>query len=120
MKRKFLSILVLVMLLVMLVPSVANAQGNGAAVCAKPYSSSEFAQLERMVEKANKQIANAVNKAQNTPFDDVAELVAYVDGVVADVMGYANSIGASVVCEYTAYVVDGQTVMIDPLRVIPL
>ena len=120
MKRKILSVLVLVMLLVMLIPSVANAQGNGPAVCGKAYSNSEFAQLERMVEKANKQIAQAVKKAQNTPFDDVAQMQAYVDGVVANVLSYANSIGASVVCEYTAYVVDGQTVMIDPLRVIPL
>ena len=120
MKRKILSVLVLVMLLVMLIPSVANAQGNGVAVSAKPYSSSEFAKLERMVEKANKQIAQAVKKAQNTPFDDVAELLAYVDGVVSEVVSYANSVGATVVCEYTPYVVDGQTVMIDPLRVIPL
>ena len=120
MKRKILSVLVLVMLLVMLIPSVANAEGNGVAISAAPYSSSDFAKLERMVEKANKQIAQAVKKAQNTPFDDVAELLAYVDSVVAEVMSYANSVGATVVCEYTAYVVDGQTVMIDPLRVIPL
>ncbi|MCE5188122.1 MAG: hypothetical protein LLF75_02900 [Eubacteriales bacterium] len=124
MKKRILSILVLVMLLVMLIPNVANAAGNGVAVPVagkvQPYSDEQFAQLEKMVNKANMKIENAVKNAQNTPFDDVAGLLAYVDGIVADVMAYANSIGAIVVCEYTLYNIDGQNVMIDPLRIIPL
>lgn len=124
MKRKILSVLILVMLLVTLIPGVASAEGNGAAIKivdkGKNCSDVQFAQLERMVDKANKQIAQAVKRAQNTPFDDVAELLAFVDGIVAEVMSFADSIGAIVTCEYTTYIIDGQTVLIDPLRVIPL
>ena len=124
MKKRILSVLVLVMLLVMLIPNVANAAGNGVMVPVvgrvQPYSGAKFARLEKMVNQANKKIENAVKKAQRTPFDDVAELRVYVDGIVADVMAYANSIGAIVVCEYTLYNIDGQNVLIDPLRIIPL
>lgn len=116
MKKRLMAILICVLLLVTIIPGVASAKGNDTAL----YTDSQFKTLERMVAQANRQISHAVKVAQNTPYDDVAWLLSYVDGVVANVMAYANSIGASVVCEYTEYYVDGQYVLIDPLRVIPL
>jgi len=50
----------------------------------------------------------------------VAWLQNMVQTIVAPVFAYANSIGAVVVCEYTTYYIDGQYVLVDPLRVIPL
>ena len=47
-----------------------------------------------------------------------AWLLRQVDRTVAPVFAYAAYIGATVVCEYVAYEVDGQILMIDPIRVI--
>lgn len=74
--------------------------------------------LYAMVDDANNRIQLAVINAQNTPEDDVAELLALVDEIIAEVTAYADSIGAELACEYTEYVVDGQTVLIDPIRVV--
>ena len=126
MKKRWMSILICVLLLVMIIPGVANAAGNNYSprqnyVSSKaPYSEDEFLKLSRMVDKANEKILKAVQKAQATPYDDVDELLATVEAIVAGVMDYANSIGGVVVCEYTTYYIDGQSVLIDPLRVIRL
>lgn len=126
MKKRFLALLVCVLLLAMVIPGVANAQGNSTAPVAAVsykvarYSNAQFAALERMVNTANRQIEIAVKFAQMTPWNDVPWLLKLVDSIVAPVFAYAKSIGAVVVCEYTTYYIDGQYVMIDPLRVIPL
>jgi len=126
MKKRMMSILICVLLLVMIIPGVANAQGNDSTPRATVsslyarYTDAQFKALERMVAQTNRQIALAVKIAQLTPWNDVAQLQATVDKLVAGVMAYANSIGAVVVCEYTSYYIDGQTVLIDPLRVIRL
>ena len=125
MKRKILSVLICVMLLVLLIPGVASARGNDAGLqqtagLVQRYSNAQFKRLELMVERTNRQIELAVKFAQITPWNDVPKLLAFVDSSVAEVMAYAKSIGAVVVCEYTTYYIDGQSVLIDPLRVIPL
>ena len=124
MKKRLMSILICVLLLVMVIPGVANAAGLDNSrvnvVASVQYNQDEFAKLTKMVDKVNAKIVKAVYKAQQTPENDVDALLAYVDKLVAGVMDYANSIGATVVCEYTTYYIDGQYVLIDPLRVIPL
>ena len=125
MKRKILSVLICVMLLVLLIPGVASARGNDAGLqqtagIVQRYSNVQFKRLELMVERTNRQIELAVKFAQITPWNDVPQLLEFVNSSVADVMAYANSIGAVVVCEYTTYYIDGQSVLIDPLRIIPL
>ena len=126
MKKRLMALVICVMLLVMVSPSVANAAGNDPApvravtALNARYTNAQFAILERMVATANRQIAFAVKIAQFTPWNDVSWLLNLVDSIVAPVFAYANSIGAVVVCEYTAYYIDGQYVLVDPLRVIPL
>lgn len=71
-----------------------------------------------MVDAANLQVLALVKVAQATPYDDVDWLVASTDAVVAPVFAYAKLIGAEVECVYIEYEVDGQTVLIDPLKVI--
>ncbi|MBA4347821.1 MAG: hypothetical protein C0413_03100 [Clostridiales bacterium] len=126
MKKKLMTLLVCVLLLVMVIPGVANAQGNDAAPIEAgfgsqgDYSNAQFEALEHMVANANRQIENAVKAAQQTPVNDVDRLLERVNAIVESVFAYADSIGAVVVCEYTTYYIDGQYVLIDPLRVIPL
>lgn len=126
MKKRLMALLVCVLLLVMVIPGVANAAGNDAApinavsVYQARYTTAQFKVLERMVAAANRQIEIAVKFAQLTPWNDIAWLLNLVDSIVAPVFAYANSIGAVVVCEYTTYYIDGQYVLVDPLRVIPL
>ena len=126
MKKRLMALLVCVMLLVMMIPTVANAQGNDptpvsvASSMYARYTAAQLNALERMVAAANRQIELAVKFAQLTPWNDVAWLKSTVNTIVAPVFAYAKSIGAVVVCEYTTYYIDGQYVLIDPLRVIPL
>ena len=126
MKKRWMALLICVLLLVMVIPGVANAQGNDAspvsAFSARQahYSNAQFKTLERMVVVANRQIEVAVKFAQLTPWNDVAWLLNVVQSIVSPVFAYANAIGAVVVCEYTSYYIDGQNVLVDPLRVIPL
>ena len=126
MKKRWMALLICVLLLVMMVPGLANAQGNDvspvSAVSARyaRYTAAQFKVLERMVDTANRQIEIAVKFAQLTPWNDVSWLLKTVNTIVAPVFAYGKSIGAIVVCEYTLYNIDGQNVMIDPLRIIPL
>ncbi len=78
----------------------------------------ELDKLYTMVDQANAKIASAVEKAQKTEEDDVDELLAYVDEVTAPVFSYADSIDVKVKCKYDKYIIDGQRVKIDPLRVV--
>ena len=126
MKKRLMALLICVLLLVMVIPGVANAQGNDTAPVSAVsmryarYNAAQFKVLERMVDVANRQIKIAVKFAQLTPWNDVAWLQNTVNAIVAPVFAYAKSIGAVVVCEYTTYYIDGQYVLVDPLRVIPL
>ena len=76
--------------------------------------------LINKINVANAQILVLVRVAQITPWNDVKWLTSSVDGIIADVTAYAKSIGTSVGCEYTLYVVDGQKVWIDPILYIPV
>ena len=78
----------------------------------------ELQRLYTMVDAANLAIEVAVRLAQLTPYNDIAQLQVAVACITAPVFLYAEKIGAEVVCEYTAYKIDGQTVLIDPLRVV--
>ena len=85
MKKRMMSILICVLLLVMIIPGVANAQGNDSTPRATVsslyarYTDAQFKALERMVAQTNRQIALAVKIAQLTPWNDVAQLQATVD-----------------------------------------
>ena len=126
MKKRLMALLICVMLLVMVIPGVASAKGNDApglsavSMRVARYNNAQFKVLERMVTAANRQIEIAVKFAQMTPWNDVSWLLDLVDDIVAPVFAFAKSIGAVVVCEYTTYYIDGQYVLVDPLRVIPL
>jgi hypothetical protein len=118
-------ILISMMLVVLLIPGIASAKGNGPQLVLVANGSDQCTEiqlkkLENMVDKANRDIDHAVSKAQRTPVDDVAELLAKIDAIVADVSAAAASIGCSIACDYVECYIDGQYVLIDPLRVIPL
>ena len=78
----------------------------------------EAQKLRYMVAQANWKIELLVLAAQLTPWNDVEWLQKKVDEIVAEVFAYADAIEATVVCVYTEYYIDGQYVLIDPLRVV--
>ena len=115
--RKFSLALILTLVLsTVLLPISASAAAPTDD--AKVPSPKEVVTLYCMVESANVAIELAVRIAQRTPYNDVPLLLCTVERISDGVMDYAESIGAEVACEYTEYVIDGQTVFIDPLRVI--
>ncbi len=90
-----------------------NGRGNG-----KGGDRRAEATLDQMVEAANAKIEKLVAYAQSTPQNDVKWLLKQVDKTVNPVFRYARKIGAVVICTYTEYYIDGQYVLIDPLKVV--
>ena len=78
----------------------------------------DYEKLVAVVESANNKIEKCVLTAIRSEKDDVDKLLAKVDKIVAYIMRKAEAAGYEVICEYTAYEIDGQTVLIDPLRVV--
>lgn len=93
---------------------------NVACAAERQPTAAEFATLNRLVDAANLQIEVMVLTAQLTPWNDIAWLQCGVAQIARSVQSYARRIGATVVCEYTYYFIDGQRVAVDPLRVINL
>lgn len=91
-----------------------------AGAMAETASEKEMDKLCEMVDKANEKIESYVEHAQETEKNDIDWLQKKVDNVVEPVMKYAEKIGATVECEMTEYKIDGQTVLVDPLKVINL
>ena len=78
----------------------------------------DYEEIEKLVAWTNNRIEVLVARAQATPEDDVEQLIAEVDMLIANVMNKAAAKGISIQCTYTAYEIDGRTVLIDPLKVI--
>lgn len=112
-KKIALILAVVAIMAVFALPLSASAAGNVHTATTK-----ELITLHIMVEAANLTIKGLVKAAQYTPYNDVALLLLAVDCVVAPVFAYGEKIGVEVVCEYTEYEIDGQAVLVDPLRVI--
>ena len=112
-KKIALILAVFTIMAVFALPLSASAAGNVHTATTK-----ELATLYVMVEAANLTIEGLVKAAQYTPYNDVALMLLAVDCVVAPVFAYSEKIGVEVVCEYTEYEIDGQVVLVDPLRVI--
>jgi len=99
----------------------AAVQANGEGNNGKGWECSKEAQLAKMqalVEDANARIEELVVKAQNSKKDDVAKLLRQVESIVSQVMKKAAKNGFEIECDYVTCIVDGQSVLIDPLRVV--
>jgi hypothetical protein len=112
-KKIALILAVFTIMAVLAMPLSASAAGNVHTA-----TTQELVTLCVMVEAANLTIEGLVKAAQYTPYNDVALMLLAVDCVVAPVFAYGEKIGVEVVCEYTEYEIDGQVVLVDPLRVI--
>lgn len=126
MKKSVIFLLVTILVLMAALPGVTMAAGNGngnAYGCCGDCggaSAKEYKQLCKMVNKANKRIDKLIAYAQSTPQNDIDWLLDEVEATVRHVFEYAESIGATVVCELVGYYIDGQYVLVDPLRVVSI
>ena len=126
MKRFTICLLAALMAAVLLLPVSAQAMAGAPAESQAAAYSGEVRYctayqarlLYRMVDDANRTVEYMVKQAQRTPYNDVWWLLIKVQLVTAPVFLYAERIGAVVVCEYVEYYIDGQYVMVDPLRVV--
>ena len=91
--------------------NLAYSAQNNAAV-------KQHDKIEKLVTAANAKIEKLVAHAQATKKDDVQQVLAQIDKIIENVMQQAAACGVTVECEYTAFIIDGQTVLIDPLRVV--
>lgn len=99
------------------ITDVGTAYVGTTYVCGQP-ARSEWRTLVCMVDAANATIDMLVKIAIMTPYDDVDSLLMTIERIVRPVFRYADRIGATVVCDYKEVVIDGRTVLIDPLRVV--
>ena len=74
--------------------------------------------IETLTDWTNAQINIQIAIAQATPENDVELLITQADFLIDNVMYWSAITGYEVECVYEAYTVDGQIVMIDPLRVV--
>ena len=119
MKKIALILVVALLFSVVVLPISASAASPKAEdIAAQRDCSLKVAALYVMVYVANESIEAAVRLAQLTPYNDVDTLLKAVNVISSGVKAYAESIGAEIACEYTEYVIDGQVVLVDPLRVI--
>lgn len=120
MKKKIIAtILALVLVLALACPGVGACGLSGRRQPAYVNSSSaRFAAAEKLVSDCNRSVELMVYAAQRTPYYDVPVLVYSVNRLIATTVALVNAMGFETECTYTEYVVDGCTVLIDPLRVI--
>ncbi len=112
---------------ILVVLVIVTMLGTMAAAATQPpegpyISRAEYYKLTTMINAANLKIELCVKIAQLTPWNDVAWLVAMDTAITDKVIAYADSIGASTAVKrvYDEYIVDGETVMIDPLLYLPI
>lgn len=119
-RTRVLLVLVCVMMLATAIPlaaASAEGNGNGNGYCYGQQSDTQET-LDQMIAAANAKIEALVAYAQSTPQNDIAWLLRQVDKTVKPVFRYARKIGATVICTYTEYYIDGEYVLIDPLKVV--
>ena len=117
MKRKLTAILLAVMLVFSVVCVGAYAD-NGSSQRMTLAQKIAYVAAEVAVDNCNRMVESAVRYAQATPQNDVAALIVKTNILIRDTTILVNALGFQVECCYTEYTVDGQTVLIDPLRVI--
>ena len=116
MKRKIMAtILAVVLVLVLACPGVGAC---GLSYGKQSGASPMLKTAEKLVADCNRSVERMVRVAQNTPFNDVAALLCSTQALIDTTTAAVRILGFEVECTYTEYVVDGQHVMIDPLRVI--
>ncbi len=74
--------------------------------------------VQVLVTVANSVIERMVEAAQNNPNADIDKLIADTNRISATVISIADRLGITVLCEYKEYVINGEVVLIDPLRII--
>ena len=118
MKKKLVAIILAVVLVLALACPGVGACGLGLQKQSNANSRAYLVQAEKLVKDCNKSVELLVRTAQLTPYDDVAALVFATNALIKTTTLAVNALGFDVECTYTEYIVDGQSVLIDPLRVI--
>ena len=125
-KKKLIS-LILVIVTILSVSSIAvSAQEPTGYVatyatndCANDFTYKvRLAIVEKLVEATNNQIMELVNEAMEQTNPDLDKLVETTNAIAHATIQVAALLGIEVACEYVPYVINGQTVYIDPLFVI--
>lgn len=89
-----------------------NSLGNPIAAANKALVA------EKLVVNANEKILSMVEKAMKSKNPDLDKLVRDTNAIAFRTIEAAAKFGVIVVCEYQAFEINGQTVLIDPLKII--
>ena len=97
---------------------IDKANTEKKAYLAELKDEKDLAKVEDMVLKTNEKILAMVYKEMEAKKPDIDKLVAKTDEMALKTIEKAAKMGYEVVCEYVAYEIHGETVLIDPLIVI--
>lgn len=96
-----------------------SAKNNNTTGAQKKLSLDEKYELaEQIVEDANDEIDEVVAYCISTEENDSQYAVKESDKIAKKAIQNGKKIGITIVCEYEEVVIDGETVLIDPIKVI--
>ena len=113
MKKRIMTILIVAAMIVCMACPAVSACSIGSSNRNYLYDAAVV-----IVNECNGAVRLMVKAAQLTPYNDVPLLRLSADLLINQTTAAVRALGFDVECTYTSYVVDGQTVLIDPLRVI--
>ena len=73
---------------------------------------------QRLVDSANDRIMDMVERTMNSQNPDLDKLVRNTNAIALRTIDTVAKLGVTVVCEYQAFEINGQIVLIDPLKII--
>lgn len=95
-----------------------SVNAYGAVTVSRGITDVKFQIAELIADTANATIELLVAIAQRNPNTDIPRLVAQTEAISAAAVSAINALGFDAQCEYVEYVINGQSVMIDPIIVI--
>lgn len=123
--KSFKKIIIIVLTAVMLtsvfaLPASASgyAGANGTISVSYSVPNIKLQLAELIADVANSAIEILVSIAQKSPNPDISALLSQTEAISAAAISAINALGFEAECEYVEYIINGQSVMIDPIIVI--
>ncbi|XMB87185.1 hypothetical protein RJG79_05130 [Mycoplasmatota bacterium WC44] len=116
MKKLLLSLLLVAMISIVL--PITNASAGEVD------QTEDYVEALIIAEKANEKILDEIHKAQGKALESdndeiiIAKLIEKTNEISLEARNKIGVLGIDSECTYVAYEIDGQTVMVDPIRVL--
>lgn len=97
---------------------IRGCQGNYSHSGDERADARKILMAQRLVDSANDRILDMVERTMNSQNPDLDKLVSCTNAIALRTIDAAAKLGVTVVCEYQTFEINGQIVLIDPLKII--